>query len=92
MTALLRHRGLKALNWGRTVRRLVLEHVGRLRDTLATLDSSRRPEGMNPPGFGYTHLRDRERGSTQFRYPETGAVAFQSEDGAPVDVDYVDYH
>ena len=50
MIASFRHRGLKALYEGRTVRRVAREHVGRLRDILAALDFSRGP-GVNPRGW-----------------------------------------
>ncbi len=46
-----RHRGLKVLYEGRTARRVAPGHVEKLRDILAALDVSRRPEDMNLPGF-----------------------------------------
>lgn len=57
-----RHRGLKALYDGRTDRWLAPEHLQRLRDILAALDSSRGPEGMDLPGFRLHELRGRLKG------------------------------
>lgn len=51
MIASFRHRGLRALYEGRTVRRVAPEHVSKLLDILAVLDRSSGPGGVDLPGF-----------------------------------------
>ncbi len=88
MIASFRHRGLKALYEGRTARRVAPAHVEKLRDILAALDLSRGPEGMNLPGFRLHELKEHWAVSVSGNW----RVTFRFEDGAAVDVDYVDYH
>ena len=92
MIASFRHRGLKALYQGRTARRVAPEHVAKLRDILAALDLSRGPEGMDLPGFRLHALKGRLRGHYAVSVSGNWRVTFRFEDGAAVDVDYVDYH
>ena len=87
-----RHRGLKALYDGRTDRWVTPEHVQRLRDILAALESSRGPEGMNLPGFRLHELRGRLKGHYAVSVSRNWRVTFRFVDGSAVDVDYVDYH
>ena len=87
-----RHRGLKALYEGRSTRRVGPAHVNRLRDILAALDFSHGPEGMNLPGFRLHALKGRLKGHYAVLVSGNWRVTFRFEDGAAVDVDYVDYH
>ena len=92
MIASFRHRGLKALYEGRTVRRVAPAHVERLRDILAALDLSHGPEGMNLPGFRLHELKGPMKGRYAVSVSGNWRVTFRFEDGAAVDVDYEDYH
>ena len=92
MVASFRHRGLKALYEGKAAWRVAPEHVGRLRDILAALDSSRGPEGMNLPGFRLHALSGPLKGHYAVSVSRNWRVTFRFEDRAAVDVDYVDYH
>ena len=92
MIASFRHRGLKGLYDGRTVRRVAPAHVERLRDILAALDLSRGPEGMNLPGFRLHEPKGPMKGHWAVAVSGNWRVTFRFEDGAAVDVDYVDYH
>ena len=92
MIASFRHRGLQALYEGRTARRVGPEHVGKLRDILGALDRSRGPEDMNLPGFRLHALKGPLKGHYAVTVSGNWRVTFRFEDGAPVDVDYVDYH
>ena len=92
MIASFRHRGLKALYEGRTPRRVAAAHVQRLRDILATLDISQGPEGMNLAGFRLHELKGPLKGHWAVRVSGNWRVTFRFEDGAAVDVNYVDYH
>ncbi|MYB33485.1 MAG: hypothetical protein F4Y20_13525 [Acidobacteria bacterium] len=87
-----RHRGLQALYEGRTARRISPQHVGRLRDILAALDRSRGPDGMNLPGFRLHALKGPLKGHYAVSVSGNWRVTFRFEDGAAVDVDYLDYH
>ena len=87
-----RHRGLNALYDGRTDRWVAPEHVQRLRDILAALDNSRRPESMKLPGFRLDELRGRLKGHYAVSVSRNWRVTFRFVDGSAVDVDYVDYH
>jgi toxin HigB-1 len=87
-----KHRGLKALYDGRTARRVAPEHVQRLRDILAVLDRSRRPDDMDLPGFRLHPLRGGLAGFWAVSVSGNWRVTFRFEDGHAVDVDYTDYH
>ena len=92
MIASFRHRGLKALYDGKTVRRVAPAHVEKLRDILATLDQSREPRDMDLPGFRLHELKGRLKGRHAVSVSGNWRVTFRFEDGSAVDVDYVDYH
>ena len=92
MIASFRHRGLKALYDGRTMRRVAPGHVRKLADILAALDRSRSPEGMNLPGFRLHELKGRQKGRYAVSVSGNWRVTFRFEDGSAVDVDYLDYH
>ena len=87
-----RHRGLEALYDGRTARRVAPEHVRKLTDTLAALDRSRGPEGMDLPGLRLHELKGRQKGRYGVSVSGNWRVTFRFEDGSVVDVDCVDYH
>lgn len=71
-----RHRGLKALYEGKTEKRVSPQHAVKLRDILAILDRSRKPEDMNLPGFGCIRLKANSKGTGPFGCRETGASLF----------------
>ena len=87
-----RHRGLKALYDGRTSRRVAPEHVDKLRDILAVLDRSRRPQDMDLPGFRPHPLRGELQDHWAVSVSENWRITFRFEDGEPAEVDYMDYH
>ena len=92
MIASFRHRGLKALYEGRTTRRVVPEHVDRLREIVAVLDHSSGSEGMNLPGLHLHALNGPLKGHYAVSVSGNWRVTFRFEDGVAADVDYVDYH
>ena len=92
MIASFRHHGLKALYEDRTARRVAPGHVEKLRDILATVDLGRRSEDMNLPGFGPHELKGRLKGHWAVSVSGNWRITFRCEDGAAVDVNYVDYH
>ena len=92
MIASFRHRGLKALYDGRTARRVAPEHIQKLRDILAVLDRSRRPQDIDIPGFRLHPLRGRLKDHYAVAVSGNWRVTFRFEEGDVVDVDYLDYH
>ncbi|MDE0240606.1 MAG: type II toxin-antitoxin system RelE/ParE family toxin [bacterium] len=92
MIASFRHRGLKARYNGRPERSEAPAHVEKLRDILAALDLSRGAEDMNLPGFRLHELKGPLKGHWAVAVSGNWRVTFRFEDGAAVDVDYVDCH
>ena len=92
MIASFKHRGLKALYDGRAARRVAPEHIEKLRDILAALDRSRKPNGMDLPGFRLHALRGAMKGWFAVTVSGNWRVIFRFKDGSAVDVDYIDYH
>ena len=62
-----------------------------MRDILALLDRSRRPEEMDLPGFGLHPLRGDLKSHWAVSVSGNWRVTFRFEDGDAVDVDYLDY-
>jgi len=87
-----RHRGLKALYEGRTERRVSAQHIVRLRDILAVLDRSRKPDDMNLPGLRLHPLKGELKGHWAVWVSGNRRVTFRFEGGDARDVDYLDYH
>ncbi|HLB78898.1 MAG TPA: type II toxin-antitoxin system RelE/ParE family toxin [Dongiaceae bacterium] len=87
-----KHRGLKALYDGRTAKRVAPGHLDKLRDILAILDRSRRPQDMDLPGFRLHPLKGELKGHYAVSVSGNWRVTFRFKDGHAVDVDYVDYH
>jgi proteic killer suppression protein len=87
-----RHRGLRALYEGRTGKRVSPQHAVRLRDILAVLDRSSRPDDMNLPGFRLHPLKGELKGHWAVWVSGNRRVTFRFEGGDAYDVDYLDYH
>jgi proteic killer suppression protein len=87
-----RHRGLKALYEGRTTKHVAPNHVQKLRDILAALDTSRVPVDMNLPGFRLHALKGELQGHLAVSVSGNWRVTFRFVDNHAVDVDYLDYH
>ena len=77
---------------GFVVCRLAPEHAEKLRDILAALDRSRGTEGMNLPGFRLHALKGPLSGHYAVSVSGNWRVTFRFEEGAAVDVNYLDYH
>ncbi len=92
MIASFKHRGLKALYDERAARRVAPEHVQKLRDVLAVLDRSRRPQDVDIPGFRLHPLKGELKGHYAVAVSGNWRVTFRFEEGDVVDVDYLDYH
>jgi proteic killer suppression protein len=91
MIKTIRHKGLKRLFEEDDPRGLDAEHVGRLRDILATLHAAPTVAHMDLPGFRLHPLKGRMKGFWAVTVRANWRVIFRFDDGA-TDVDYVDYH
>jgi proteic killer suppression protein len=91
MIKTIRHKGLKRLFEEDDPRDLDAEHVGKLRDILATLHAAPTVAHMDLPGFRLHPLKGRMKGFWAVTVRANWRVIFRFDDGA-TDVDYVDYH
>ena len=81
MIASFKHRGLKALYDERAARRVAPEHVQKLRDVLAVLDRSRRPQDVDIPGFRLHPLKGELKGHYAVAVSGNWRVTFRFEEG-----------
>jgi proteic killer suppression protein len=91
MIRTIRHKGLKRLFEQDDPSGVNREHVGKLRNILATLHSARMITHMDLPGFRLHPLRRPMKGFWAVTVRANWRVIFRFDDGAE-DVDYVDYH
>ena len=91
MIRTIRHKGLKRLFEQDDPSGVNAEHVGKLRNILATLHAAPTVAHMGVPGFGLHPLRGRMKGFWAVTVRANWRVIFRYGDGAE-DVDYVDYH
>jgi proteic killer suppression protein len=91
MIKTIRHKGLKRLFEEDDPRGLDAEHVGKLRDILATLHAAPTVTHMDLPGFRLHPLKGQMKGFWAVTVRANWRVIFRFDDGA-TDVDYVDYH
>jgi toxin HigB-1 len=87
----IRHRGLKLLFEQDNPTGVNSEHVGKLRDILATLHAAPTIAHMDLPGFRLHRLKGRMKGFWAVTVRANWRVIFRF-DGDVEDVDYVDYH
>ena len=88
----IRHKGLLALYENDETRGIKQDHVKRLRQILALLDSAFTLEDMDAPGLRLHVLRGNLRGFYAVTVSGNWRVIFRFEDGEAQDVDYIDYH
>jgi len=87
-----RHKGLKRLYEEADSRGVIAEHVVKLRDILARLDSARAVADMDMPGFRLHPLRGELKGSWSVTVRANRRVIFSFAGNDVFDVDYLDYH
>lgn len=88
----IRHRGLKRLYEDDNARGVFSEHVAKLRDILARLDSASSPVDMDLPGFRLHALKGERHGFWAVTVRANWRVVFRFSGPDVVDVDYLDYH
>ena len=86
-----RHKGLKRLFERDDPSGVNPEHVGKLRNILATLHAARIVTHMDLPGFRLHPLKGEQKGFWAVTVRANWRVIFRF-DGDAEDVDYVDYH
>jgi toxin HigB-1 len=88
----IRHKGLKRLYEDDDPRGVIAEHVVKLRDILARLDSASTIADMDLPGFRLHPLKGELRGLWTVTVRANWRVVFRFAEGDVLDVDYLDYH
>jgi toxin HigB-1 len=88
----IRHKGLKRLYEDDDPRGVIAEHVVKLRDILARLDSASTIGDMDLPGFRLHPLKGELRGLWTVTVRANWRVVFRFAEGDVLDVDYLDYH
>ena len=91
MIRTIRHKGLKRLFERDDPSGVNAEHVGKLRDILATLHAAPTVAHMNQPKLRLHPLKGRMKGFWAVTVRANWRVIFRF-DGGVEDVDYVDYH
>ena len=91
MIRTIRHKGLKRLFEQDDPRGVNAEHVGKLRNILATLHAAPTVAHMDMPGFRLHPLKGAMKGFWSVTVRASWRAVFRFDDGAE-DVDYVDYH
>jgi proteic killer suppression protein len=91
MIRTIRHKGLKRLFERDDPSGVNPEHVGKLRNILATLHAARTVAHMDLPGFRLHPLKGVSKGFWAVIVRANWRVIFRFDGGAE-DVDYVDYH
>jgi proteic killer suppression protein len=87
-----RHKGLKRLFELDDPGGVNQEHVGKLRDILATLHAAPMVAHMDLPGFRLHPLKGEMKGFWAVTVRANWRVIFRFAEGHAEDVDYVDYH
>ena len=88
----IRHKGLKRLYENGDSRGVAGQHVEKLRDILARLDSASAASDMDLPGFRLHPLRGDLKGYWAVTVRANWRIVFRFEDADALDVDYSDYH
>ena len=92
MIRTIRHKGLNRLFEQDDPRGVNPEHVGRLRDILATLHAAPTVAHMELPGFRLHALKGQLKGFWAVTVRANWRVIFRFAEGHAEDVDYVDHH
>jgi proteic killer suppression protein len=87
----IRHKGLDALYQKDETKGVRQDHVKRLRQILALLDSAITLEDMDAPGLRLHGLKGNRKGLYAVTVSGNWRVIFRFEGGDALDVDYIDY-
>ena len=92
MIRTIRHKGLKRLFEQDDPRGVNAEHVGKLRNILATLHAARTVDHMDLPGLRLHPLKGASKGFWAVTVRANWRLIFRFAGHNAQDVDYVDYH
>jgi proteic killer suppression protein len=92
MIATFRHKGLEAFFRTGTKAGIQPRHAGKLRVLLTTLDSAKRPDDMNAPGWRLHSLTGDLAGHYSVMVSGNWRMTFTFNGTDAVLVDYQDYH
>ena len=87
-----RHRGLKRFFVTDDARKLIAEHVERIRRLLTALDSARGPQNLSSITFALHALKGERKGEWAVTVRANWRITFRFVEGNVTDVDLVDYH
>ncbi len=87
-----RHKGLKALYYGKAGAKVLPSHVPKLLRILSALDEAKQPAQMNLPSFRLHALKGRLKGHYAVTVSGNWRVTFRFEGEDAAEVDYLDYH
>ena len=87
-----RHRGLQRLYQNGDRRRIPPNHVNKIADILARLDTATNAESVNLPGYRLHRLSGDLAGFWAITVSANWRIIFRFNDGNATDVDLVDYH
>jgi len=87
-----RHRGLQRLFEKGDRKRIHVEHLEKVENTLAILNRATQPEDLDLPGFRLHPLRGDLKGFWAVTVRANWRIVFRFEDGHAADVDLMDYH
>ena len=87
-----KHKGLRKFFLTGNASGIQSDHAERIRMRLAALDTARRIEDMEIPGFRLHPLKGKRKGSWAIDVSGNWRITFGFADGEFIDVDYEDYH
>ena len=87
-----KHKGLKQLFESGNPAGVNTQHVKRLRQILALLETAETPADMDLPGLGLHELKGRRKEIWSVKVSGNWRVTFNFQKGDAFDVNYEDYH
>jgi proteic killer suppression protein len=87
-----KHKGLKKLFESGSSADINPQHVMRLRQILALLETAETSEDMDLPGLNLHELKGKRKGTWAVKVSGNWRVTFELQKGDAFDVNYEDYH
>ena len=87
-----KHKGLKRLFEAGQTYGLNPQHIGRIRNILALLETSETVEDMDLPGLNLHYLKGKRKDTLAVKVSGNWRVTFKIKNGDILDVNYEDYH
>ena len=87
-----KHKGLKQLFENGTSSGVNPQHVKRLKQMLALLETAETLDDMDLPGMNLHELKGKRKGTWALKVSGNWRITFKLEKGDALDVNYEDYH